>query len=271
MRKKPVWVTRLLESLVWGNGGRERLLSFLLSRHYRSRFLRAWCLGGPMPLYEFQRGEWFSLGFDRSPNSFPLYFARGFFASEVIRENERILDIGCGDGFFSTRFYALSGGEVDAIDIEPEAIEIAKRENSHPRVRFLERNAVSDPFPASSYDVVLWDGALAHFDPEDAKLVLTKVKDVLGEKGIFMGSESLGRDDHGHLQFFDTEEDLASFLSPYFRSVYVRSLTYPINGGAEERSEVYWRCSNAMDCLEKYQWREIPNNPEASTPEDRGS
>ena len=246
--------TRLWETLLWGGTFRERALLFFLSRHYRSLFRRTWNLSDRPPLHEIHRGEWFSLGFDAKPNSVPGYFARGFYAAECIRPGDRVLDIGCGDGFFSKRFLASTGAQVDALDIDPGALTVARRFNPDPHVRFWLTDATETPFPSDRYEVVVWDGALAHFPAETTQGMLRKIASVLSPDGIFVGSESLGREDHGHRQFFDHLGDLEKSLRPHFTHCILREWSYPINGGSQLRREAFWRCAQTVKGIRRGGW-----------------
>ena len=91
-----------------------------------------------------------------------------------MRDGDRVLDIGCGDGFFARRFFAAHGARVDAIDIEPGAITHAERHNSAPQIRYFLKDAVGEPFPSDAYDVVVWDGALGHFSPDTTDRMLAR-------------------------------------------------------------------------------------------------
>lgn len=242
------------EKFLWGGVPREKALIFLLSRHYRSVFRRIWKLSGTSQVYENQSGEWFSLGFDEKPNSVPRYFARGFYAAEIIRPGDNVLDIGCGDGFFSKRFYAASGGVVDALDFDGEAVRAARAKNNDANVSYCQCDAIGSPLPRDQYDVVVWDGAIGHFPPNSVDRMLRKIAMCLSEQGVFIGSESLGRKDHAHLTFFDTKEDLAQLLSQHFKIVIVKVLEYPLNGGAHRREECFWRCSQSDQRLLAADW-----------------
>jgi len=62
----------------------------------------------------------------------PESYARGISALEELLDlcvqDERILEVGCGTGWFSEKLCEF--GKVDAVDLSPKAIEIAKRRNS---------------------------------------------------------------------------------------------------------------------------------------------
>lgn len=165
-----------------------------------------------------------------------------------------MLDIGCGDGFFSKRFLAQAGANVDALDIDPKALTAARNFNSDATVRFFLMDAWKEPFPGKVYEVVVWDGALAHFPKKATHTMLLKIKQALAPGGIFIGSESLGREDHGHLQFFEGLEDLENYLRNFFPYTMMRKWSYPINGGEGMRTEAFWRCSPTPEGICRGGW-----------------
>lgn len=237
----------------------ERLLLSLLGACYRWRFWRQWRTGGEYPHFEEQRIFMFDFVFARGPG-FPgaSPFYRGFWSAEMVRDGDLVLDLGCGDGFFSSRFLAERAGRVDAIDIDPEAIRTARAQNAGDKVFFHCQDAVSAPFPRSRYDVIVWDGALGHFSAAAADSMLRKITQFLSPTGVFVGSESLGREGADHLQVFDAPDDIGTLLRSYFTSVYLRELTYPLSwAGGFVRKEAYWRCSNDPERLERAGWRRM--------------
>src|SRR6266496_364931 len=190
------WIRPLLclgEQLIAGGRARERLLLWLLELHYESVFRRQWkwkC-GGEEPHFTDHRVRAFRFNYGDRPDS-PAFFYRGFFNSELIRSGDHVLDIGCGDGFFSRRFFATKAELVDAIDIDAAAIAAAKRCNKAINVSYHLMDAVNTQFPGTKYDVVVWDGALGHFPAEAMETVLRKILRCLPPDGVFGGSESLG-------------------------------------------------------------------------------
>jgi SAM-dependent methyltransferase len=244
----------LKERILWGGDVREQVLRRLLEQHYESLFRRLWVYGGEEPHFTNHRIGAFRFGFSFESNG-PEYFYRGFFSSELLRRSDRVLDIGCGDGFFTKRFFSVRCESVDAVDIEPSAIEEANRYNGAPNVNYLLLDAVNQPFPRAPYDVVVWDGALGHFARHDTETMFRKIKAALAPGGVFTGSESMGREGHDHLQFFESLDDLAALLRAFWKHVQLRDVSYPINRGTFIRREGYWRCSDAPDRLEQAGWR----------------
>jgi SAM-dependent methyltransferase len=231
------------ERVLWGGESREQILLRLLGAHYESLFRRLWIYGKHEPHFTNHRIGTFRFGFAAEANG-PEYFYRGFFSSELLRKSDRVLDIGCGDGFFTKRFFSPRCDSVDAIDIEPSAVAEAARFNAAGNVHYLLLDAVNESFPRSPYDVVVWDGAIGHFAKPDTVTMLQKIKQAMNAEGVFTGSESLGHEGHDHMQFFESLDDVAALLKPFWKHVQLREVTYPINRGTFLRREGFWRCSD---------------------------
>jgi len=248
-------IGRLFELFIGGGVFREKILLTLLSWHYSSRFRRQWIWSCDEEMhFEDHRIEMFNFAFGRHFG--PYVFYRAFFSSELIREGDSILDIGCGDGFFTKAFFSIKCDSIDAIDIEENAILMAKKYNSSEKITYYRMDAVNGNFPRKKYDIIIWDGAIGHFERSTTDCMLKKISESLYSDGVFSGSESLGREEgHDHLQFFDSLDDLYTLFKPYFRYIHLRDVTYSI--GSIVRREGYWRCSNNKERLYKSEWQEF--------------
>jgi 2-polyprenyl-3-methyl-5-hydroxy-6-metoxy-1,4-benzoquinol methylase len=242
--------------LVWGGSARERLLVYLLDRHYQSKFLREWYLSGNPPHHSDMRMTGFALTY-RPEVIGPYLLFRGFYSVEVLGGGEVLLDLGCGDGFFAKRFFAPRCSHVDAIDIDQNAIEEAKTFNPDPKVHYHLLDATKDRFPRDKYDVVVWDGAIGHFCADDCRNMLVKISASLGSEGIFVGSEALGHEGADHLQYFEDVRELHALFRPHFEFVELRTERFPIRPepGAHTRVEAYWRCYNKEGRLNSRGWK----------------
>jgi SAM-dependent methyltransferase len=246
-------VARGLEHAVWGGRTRERLLVALLRQHYASLLRRRWSDPDRAPHFFDHRIGAFEFATGAGT---PFGYYRGYFTAELIRPADRVLDIGCGDGFFARRFFSPKCSAVDAIDIEPDAIAHASRYNRAENITHILLDAVNERFPADHYDVVVWDGGLGHVTPKGTERVLEKIRDALAPDGVFVGSESLGREGEDHLQFISSLEDLCALLERYFPHVLVRALQYELP--LLTRREAFWRCGLNPVRLEEAVWSRCP-------------
>jgi SAM-dependent methyltransferase len=233
---------------------RERFLVGALQRHFHAKHRLDWELSAEAPHFFDFRGGVFALAFDvRPPSSHTL--DRAAVARDVIADRDRVLDIGCGDGFFTRRFYCDRAFHIDAIDIEPSAIAHAVRYHSDPKIVYATADAVHQPFPMERYEVIVWNGALGHFSTADTATMLRKIRTALGPAGIFVGSESLGTEGHDHHQFFADEVAVQALFRPYFRYVSTRVATYTIGARRDfKRREVFWRCADERAPLLRDAW-----------------
>jgi 2-polyprenyl-3-methyl-5-hydroxy-6-metoxy-1,4-benzoquinol methylase len=243
----------LKESVIGGGKIRESILIRLLGRYYAGKFRREWVLGSEEPHFFSQRIGLFAFAFGES-GSGPYGFTRGFLSAEVLRDGDRLLDIGCGDGFFTKRFFSARCAHIDAIDIEPSAIAEAQAVNNSPKINYQILDAVNQPFPGDQYDVIVWDGALGHFSADTTHRMLEKIQKHLKADGVFVGSESLGIEGSDHLQYFNSLDDLQKIFEPYFRHVELRAVAYKIGDGFL-RHEAFWRCANDQERLQDCHWQ----------------
>lgn len=241
---------RLVNGLVGGGDGRFRVLLRLLAINQRALLRRDWVFSDRPPHFFDQRLAMVAVLGGASAYS----FYRGYYAAELVREGDALLDIGCGDGFFDKRFFAERCSRIDAIDVDEAAIAAARSRNSSPKIRYLLLDAVQMPFPEPPYDVIVWDGALGHFSPDVTAPMLEKIRSALAVDGAFVGSESLGREGDDHLQFFDSVDDIAAVMRSYFPFVQVREIPYRFPNSDRFRREAFWRCATTRERLEDAAW-----------------
>jgi ribosomal protein L11 methyltransferase len=75
------------------------------------------------------------------------------FLEKTICGGERVLDYGCGSGILAIAAARLGAARVDAVDLDPEAVETT-RANAHANAVEV-RAALPDALPAADYDVVV--------------------------------------------------------------------------------------------------------------------
>lgn len=100
---------------------------------------------------------------------------------------KKILEVGCGRGATLLEF-ARRGGDVTGLDYSEEALatcrELASRNGIEGRIRFVNGDARSLPFPCESFDFVFNVGLIEHF--EDPSGILAEQHRVLRRGGFLL-------------------------------------------------------------------------------------
>lgn len=244
---------RTIEFLIFGSPLRENILRYILCAYYKSKIRREWFLSVEPPHFSDHISSSALFALDRSHYN-PHLFYRAFYSSEIIQNNDLVLDIGCGDGFLTKKFFSFRAGHIDGIDIDPVAIQVAQKRFGASNIKYHLLNAATSDFPLTKYNVIIWDGAIGHFSPEDSAKLLEKIARSLETNGIFCGSESLGTEGSDHLQFFYSLDEILALLKPHFKFVQGKIATYNIGYENYVRTEAYWRCSNSEKMLQNSDW-----------------
>lgn len=110
------------------------------------------------------------------------------------RDDESILDIGCGTGYFSQFFNCSYTG----VDLEPAYILSAQKNYKTDTKRFYLTHAETTGFPDKNFDKVLLINVIHHMDDDTLKIVLREAKR-LARREVYI---------------FDMTTDKHSFLTP---------------------------------------------------------
>lgn len=105
--------------------------------------------------------DWDGAGYERI-SGLQRHLAREALAAMAFRGTERVLDVGCGDGYVTRLIAArLPAGAVVGVDASPRMIEVARSRPDPPgaRVEFLVADARELPF-GREFDVVVSFNAL---------------------------------------------------------------------------------------------------------------
>ncbi len=145
---------------------------------------RGHVLGGPR-LYDAFVDVFF---FGRRRASF-----QALIAAAGVRPGQRVLDVGCGTGYFARLLAQAVGPEglVVGIDPSPEMISYASRKAGRARnCRFQVGTAESLDFPADHFDVVV-SSLMLHHLPEDLRVpALREMRRVLRSGGKVLVAEA---------------------------------------------------------------------------------
>lgn len=251
-------LVRFGEALLFGTRVRGDVLELLLRQYYGSRFRRDWRWSRTEPHFEDHRcflNLWSLPGEGRWPlGRNPDFLARGLFNRELMKPGDRVLDIGCGDGFFDYFFYSGVAKWIDALDIEPAAIAHARRYHGAPNINYRRADCVKDAFPHNAYDVVIWDGAIGHFSEAGVAAVMAKARQVLKPGGVLAGSEALEQPatkTWDHELAFPELGDLGRFLRRFFPAVALKEIP-PVRG---RYREALFRCALTREALAVCEWQ----------------
>lgn len=119
-----------------------------------------------------------------SPLSARLRESMSFVADTDI-QGKRILDIGCGFGWFEYGVLARGARRVDGIEVTEADLRTAKENLKDARVSFTVAGALDLPFPDNSFDtVVAWE-VLEHIPRSSENQMFKEVARVLKTGGRF--------------------------------------------------------------------------------------
>lgn len=154
-------------------------------------FLRVWALGiarrrppadalrDLIRLHDdlYTRIDHLAIAYDEGIHAKHRLMAYHDFFVERLEPSDRVLDIGCGKGELAHDIVERAGSTVVGIDSNPVYLEFARRRFSHPRLSFVEADAL-EYLPAERFDVVILSNVLEHIErrPELLRRVLERVR-----------------------------------------------------------------------------------------------
>jgi ubiquinone/menaquinone biosynthesis C-methylase UbiE len=170
------------------------------------------------------------------------FFQRGIVSLLDLKENQRILDLGCGSGWALRYAAALVNqrGEFYGIDISSKMIEKARAISSgYERMHFSQANAEQLPFEDGFFDFIICSNSFRHyFSPSK---VLGEVSRVLRSKGriyildptadgfIMKRVDKWLKDkEPEHVQFYGSQEYQTLFAGAGLNYVASKSMTFPV-------------------------------------------
>ena len=104
-----------------------------------------------------------------------------------MRKGKKILDAGCGSGFFS-RYFCDQGLQTVSLDYSDKALDMA-RQITQGRSRIIKHDLLSgDLAPAinEKFDIIFSDGLLEHFTAHDQDKIMANFISLLGRGGVLI-------------------------------------------------------------------------------------
>jgi 2-polyprenyl-3-methyl-5-hydroxy-6-metoxy-1,4-benzoquinol methylase len=141
-----------------------------------------------MPSREYHEGLWQMVPEGLGPSAFEL---RSAFLAGHVRRGERVLDVGCGEGWFAAAL-ARAGAEVVGVDVAEEPLRRARVRDPGLDLRLVDEEGEWD-LQDASFDAV-WAGEVIEHVADTAAW-LSQVRRVLRSGGSLL----LSTPDHGLL------------------------------------------------------------------------
>jgi len=107
--------------------------------------------------------------------------------SRHLEPGSKVIDAGCGSGFFS-QFFAENGAEVLALDYSEKALELCQTrcQKKVKTVKFdLLQQSISGSF-GNDFDLIFSDGLLEHFSFDQQKSILKNFSSALNHDGLLI-------------------------------------------------------------------------------------
>ena len=143
--------------------------------------------------------------FDKAPSLIKNHIKRYLFACSILK-NGTIVDIACGSGYGS-KLLANNGLNVLAIDISNEALEFAKKNNDHKRIKWMcgDIKNISQIVDKEINAIICFE-TLEHIESGQEEIVCQFAK-ILGQKGPAICSIPLNHPDEvWHKRKFNFEQ-----------------------------------------------------------------
>lgn len=124
---------------------------------------------------------------DNEVNANNLFEIPALFSMMPDLSGKRVLDLGCGFGEHCKRFLELGASQVVGVDISEKMLEVAKKENSDPRIRYVHMPIEDIGQLRERFDVVVSSLALHYVQDFDG--AVRDVYSLLDEGGTFVFSQ----------------------------------------------------------------------------------
>jgi ubiquinone/menaquinone biosynthesis C-methylase UbiE len=160
-----------------------RALRRLTSAAHHLQFLRQWRFAAKAP-ESFD--PFIDLFWRWGETGNPMSWERGVFGLLAMKPGCRQLDLCCGEGFYTRRFYALRAGSITAMDYNSRAIDFARQNFSAPNITYVQGD-IRTEMPQGPFDNVSWDAGIEYFTQDEITGILNAIKTRLASGGTLSG------------------------------------------------------------------------------------
>jgi len=152
--------------------------------------------------------------------------ARYKFACKWMRETDRVLEVGCGEGF-GCNFFSRHVARVTGMDIDPETVARCAARYPRENLQFAVGDIITPKTPPDCrYDVVVSFEMIEHVGRDDGLRMVANCAAHLKKGGLFILSTPRTRPDrsvsrqHHHVYEYDYDT-LVRTLDPHFTRVMI--------------------------------------------------
>ncbi|PIN91271.1 hypothetical protein COU57_01315 [Candidatus Pacearchaeota archaeon CG10_big_fil_rev_8_21_14_0_10_32_14] len=131
-------------------------------------------------------------------------------------KNKIVLDLGCGSGPFVKELYSLGAKKVYGLDLSPELIKIAKKEN--PSVDFVSGDAKKTNYKSYQFDIVS-SSLMVHYFKSPGPL-FAEVNRIIKKGGLFVFSMHHPVMEITHRLKLDEKTNITQFENYFHNNIY---------------------------------------------------
>ena len=164
------------------------------------------------------------------PRRLTFVLARYKFVSKMLSGKQKVLEIGCGDGF-ATRIVQQEVGSLYAIDFDPVFVQdTLDRMDEKWKFEYWVHDMLSGPVEGT-YDAAFALDVIEHIDKEDEHVFMSNIVQSLDDNGVLIiGLPSIQSQVYasegskaGHVNCKDHKE-LKDLMLQYFHNVFIFSM-----------------------------------------------
>lgn len=154
--------------------------------YWNERLKRNW---GPHGVGSLAYGRQYNIWLYRVRRRVFMQLCRGL---DLTLQGSRVLDVGCGTGFYIELWRELGAEEIVGLDFAPVAIERLRRQfPAAVTLKEIDIGAPTVPLPAGSFDIVSAFDVLFHIvDEERYNNALRNISGLLSSGGLFFYSDN---------------------------------------------------------------------------------
>ncbi len=148
------------------------------------------------------------------------------FCGLALEPGARVLQLGCGTGYETDVFFSPFAAEIVAIDVDPRAIETARRMHPAKNVRY-EVMDLRKTLPQGPFDVAIWSPTIFAYTPEEVDAFMPRLREVLTETATLCGWTYVEADRPGPNVLWHDMQSLAERLKRHFKNVRAFERVHP--------------------------------------------